>query len=250
MVFFLLILVISASERHFGTQRGAGAQRNKAGGKTLPPCLRTPPPHFFLPPAAPVPKIPVYCIQMTLEELELLLLSCQNGNRLSQKRLYQQFYGFGMSICNRYAQHHEEAEEMCHDGFVKVFSKIGDCAGVGSFKGWMRQIFVRSAIDYFRKHRQSQPPLDDIEMASGIPAVGSTALDNISTDEKLRLVQRLPPAYRLAFNLYAVEGFSTAEIADLLHVAEGTVRANLAKARIRLQTLILESDKISATTTL
>lgn len=185
---------------------------------------------------------------MTLEELELLFDGCQNGNRLSQKRLYQQFYGFGMSICTRYAQHREEAEEMCHDGFVKVFSKISDCAGVGSFKGWMRQIFVRSAIDHFRKYRQSQPMLDDIEMAEGISATDSTALDNISTAEKLRLVQQLPPACRLAFNLYAVEGFSTAEIAESLHIAEGTVRANLAKARIRLQMMVHESDKISVTT--
>ena len=174
----------------------------------------------------------------------------KSGNRLSQKRLYQQFYGFGMSICNRYAQHREEAEEMCHDGFVKVFSKIGDCAGVGSFKGWMRQIFVRSAIDHFRKYRQNQPTLDDIELASDISATDGTPLDNISIDEKLHLVQQLPPACRLTFNLYAVEGFSTAEIAESLHIAEGTVRANLAKARIRLQTMVHQSDKISATTTL
>lgn len=185
---------------------------------------------------------------MTLEELEILLDSCKGGNRLSQKRLYQQFYGFGMSVCNRYAHSREEAEEMCQDGFIKVLTKIGDCAGVGSFKGWMRQIFVRSAIDYFRKYRQSQPILDDIELAGGVSIADSTALDKISTDEKLYLVQQLPPAYRLAFNLYAVEGFSTTEIAESLHVAEGTVRSNLAKARIRLQILIHASDKIITTT--
>ncbi len=204
--------------------------------------------NFFQPASCLGTKIPVLYFQMTLEELELHLDGCKNGNRLSQKRLYQQFYGFGMSICNRYAHNREEAEEMCHDGFVKVFSKISDCAGVGSFKGWVRQIFVRSAIDHFRKYRHSQPVLDDIELALGISTADNTALGNISTDEKLRLVQQLPPACRLAFNLYAVEGFSTAEIAASLHVAEGTVRANLAKARIRLQNMILESDKILATT--
>ena len=141
---------------------------------------------------------------MTLEELELLLDGCKNGHRLSQKRLYQQFYGFGMSICTRYAHNREEAEEMCHDGFMKMLTKIGDCAGVGSFKGWMRQIFVRSAIDYFRKYRQSQPILDDLELAVNLSGNDSLALEKISTEEKLSLVQQLPLACRLAFNLYAV----------------------------------------------
>ena len=184
---------------------------------------------------------------MTLEELEVLLDSCKTGNRLSQKRLYQQFYGFGLSICNRYAHNRGEAEEMCHDGFVKIFSKIDDCAGVGSFKGWIRQIFIRSAIDHFRKYRQSQPVLDDINVAVEISSVGNSALDKLSIEEKLCLVQQLPAAYRLAFNLYAVEGFTTAEIAESLQIAEGTVRANLSKARLRLQDMIIKSDKLSTT---
>lgn len=181
---------------------------------------------------------------MTLEELEMLLNGCKSGNRMSQKLLYQQFYGFGMSICNRFAHNREEAEEMCHDGFVKVLTKIDDCAGVGSFKGWMRQIFVHSAIDYFRKYRQNLPILDDIELASGEFIPDISALDKISTNEKLYLVQQLPTAYRLAFNLYAVEGFSTAEIAQSLKISEGTVRSNLAKARIQLQKMIIKTDKI------
>ncbi len=185
---------------------------------------------------------------MTLEELEMLLESCRNGNRLGQKRLYQQFFSLGMSVCNRYSHNREEAEEMCHDGFVKAFSKIDDCAGVGSFKGWLRKIFVRSAIDYYRKYRKSQPILDDLEQAEGVFTESATPLDNISTDEKLRLVQSLPMAYRMAFNLYAVEGFTTTEIAESLHIAEGTVRSNLAKARQKLQIMILASDRINTTT--
>ncbi|MEZ4927460.1 MAG: sigma-70 family RNA polymerase sigma factor [Saprospiraceae bacterium] len=180
---------------------------------------------------------------MTLEELEILLDSCKAGNRLSQKRLYYQYYGFGMSICNRYAHNREEAEEMCHDGFVKVFAKINDCQAVGSFLGWMRQIFVRSAIDYFRKYRQGRPVLDDIEVAVQTPITDSAAIDKMAVDEKLNLVKQLPAAYRMAFNLYAIEGFTTSEIAESLHIAEGTVRSNLAKARIRLQHMIQASDK-------
>ncbi len=151
-----------------------------------------------------------------------------------------------MSIAIRYAKDRLEAEEICHDGFVKIFSKIGDCANVAAFKGWMRQIFVRSAIDYFRKYRKVQPYFEQIESACDV-TTAYTILDKISADEKLRLVQQLPPAYRLAFNLYAVEGFSSAEIAESLQISEGTVRANVAKARLRLQNMIEESSKINTT---
>lgn len=184
---------------------------------------------------------------MTLEEIESLLESCKNGNRLSQKRLYQQFYSFGMSVCIRYAQDRQEAEEMVHDGFVKIFSRIGDCNEIAAFKGWMRQIFIHAAIDYYRKYRKIQPHLEQLESATGLE-ISNTILDKLSVDEKLHLIQQLPPAYRLAFNLYAVEGYSSAEIAELLQIAEGTVRANVAKARQRLQTLIVASDKINNTT--
>ncbi len=181
---------------------------------------------------------------LTLVELEILLEDCKNGNRLSQKRIYHHFYSLGMSVSMRYAQSQEEAQEICHDGFIKAFAKINDCAGVGSFKAWLRQIFVRSAIDYFRKYRQNKPKMDDLAVAQHL-ATPCVAVEYLSIEEKMALVQQLPPSYRMAFNLYAIEGYSTVEIAKLLEIAEGTVRANLVKARLRLKTLIEESNKIS-----
>ena len=184
---------------------------------------------------------------MSIEELENTIEGCKNGSRLSQKRLYHNFYGYAMSISMRYAGSREEAQEVCQDGFVKAFSKIDDCAGVGSFKGWLRRIFVNTAIDYYRKQR-GRPFFDDIDTAIAVPAqTEPTGFDKISIDEKLAMVAHLPTAYRLAFNLYAVEGFSTAEIAATLQIAEGTVRSNLAKARFKLQKMIEASEQFKHT---
>jgi RNA polymerase sigma-70 factor (ECF subfamily) len=180
---------------------------------------------------------------MTLEALELLLVCCRNGDRVSQKRLYQQFYGFGMSVCHRYAHSEEEAEEMCHDGFVKIFTKITDCQDVTKFKAWMRQVFVRSAIDYFRKYRLHQPQFSELAEQTIFLTTANVALENLSIEEKLKYVQQLPPACRIAFNLYALEGMSTTDIAEALQISEGTVRANLAKARQKLQQMIVQSDQ-------
>lgn len=153
-----------------------------------------------------------------------------------------------MSISLRYAANREDAQEICQDSFVKAFSKIGDCAGAGSFKGWLRRIVVNTAIDFFRK-RRAQPFLDDLDTAFDLAAPADlSGLDKISFDEKMVMVAQLPTAYRVAFNLYAIEGFSTAEIAQKLQIVEGTVRSNLAKARLRLQKILEESDKIKITT--
>ena len=103
-----------------------------------------------------------------------------------------------------------------------------------AIKAWLRKIFVRAAIDYWRKYRQGQPVMTELEAAVNVPQQ-NPALDNLSAEEKLRLVQSLSPTYRLVFNLYAIEGYSTAEIAQQLSVAEGTVRANFAKARAKLR---------------
>jgi RNA polymerase sigma factor (sigma-70 family) len=187
---------------------------------------------------------PTKRILMSIDDLETILEGCKNGSRLSQKRLYQQFFGYGMSVSMRYASTREEAQEICQDGFVKAFSKINDCTSIGSFKGWFRRIMVNTAIDHYRKKRSSQPFLDDLDSIVGLVTVESSGLDNISLEEKLSMVNELPPACKVAFNLYAVEGFSTSEIAESLQIAEGTVRANLAKARFRLQKMIEESDKI------
>jgi RNA polymerase sigma factor (sigma-70 family) len=182
---------------------------------------------------------------MSIEDLENTLEGCKNGSRLSQKRLYQQFFGYAMSVSMRYANNREEAQEVCQDSFMKAFSKMGDCASVGAFKGWFRRILINTAIDSFRKHRQSQPFMDEIGEANALVSSANSGLDNISIEEKLAMVSQLPPACKVAFNLYAVEGFTTAEIAETLQISEGTVRANLAKARFRLQKMIEESDKIT-----
>lgn len=183
---------------------------------------------------------------MSLEELEIILEGCKNQSRLSQKRLHQHFYNYGMSICMRFSNSQEEAQEICQDGFVKAFLKMEQCSNVGSLKPWLRRIFINAAIDHYRKYKQQYGQTAPIEEAGSIlqfmPII--RALEGISIDEKLLMVRRLPTSYRMAFNLYVLEGFTTVEIAQQLHITEGTVRSNLQSARAHLQKMIAASEKI------
>lgn len=161
-------------------------------------------------------------------------------------KLYRQFFGLAMSVCIRYARTTEEAREMCNDGFERVFRQIGGLRDPLAFKGWLRTLMIRASVDYHRKYFRQQAFLKEpLEMADQV-AVSPVVLDSLSADEKMALVQQLPASLRVVFNLYVVEGYNTAEIAQLLHIEEGTARAHLVKARHRLQKAVLRAETLKS----
>lgn len=162
-----------------------------------------------------------------------IIQGCKKGDRASQKDLYKRFYSYSMKICVRYAQNDEEAKEILNDSFVKVFKKIDRHYDLTlSFKAWLNKILVNTAIDHFRKY---QHQVKASNMESLHVSYEDDTIDRLSAEEILALVRELPPAYRLAFNLYVVEGYKHHEIAQQLDISEGTSKSNLFKARMHLQ---------------
>ena len=178
-----------------------------------------------------------------IEEKDLykLLDSCRKGNRNSIDRLYREFYGYGMGICLRYSRNHEEAVEIVNDGFMKIFKKLDKYSEGLSFKGWLRKIMINAAIDYFRRNEKHYHSLD---ISHGkYETDTASVLDELSEQDIIASVQRLPPSYRMVFNLYVIEGYSHEEIANQLNISVGTSKSNLAIARSKLQKiLIAEQD--------
>ncbi|MGV3557654.1 RNA polymerase sigma factor [Larkinella arboricola] len=167
-----------------------------------------------------------------------LLQECQNGNRRSQELLYRQFYGYAMGICLRYSHNRDEAVEILNDGFMKVFTRSNLYRSEVPFKLWLRRIMINTALDYYRqnlKHRYHE----DIDQASQLPGVDASALDQLSHEELMEVVQLLTPAYRMVFNLYAIDGYSHEEIAGQLNISVGTSKSNLARAREQLKQLLI-----------
>lgn len=173
---------------------------------------------------------------MTEQELLLTIENCRKKAPRAQRALYLHFYNYAMTICYRYTQNKEEAEEVLNDSFFKVFNKLEKYEAQGAFKYWLKRIVVNTCIDHFRKHKNAPmvielTPLDH-------PNVDSEVVGSLQATELLKLVQQLPNSYRIAFNLHAVEGYTHPEIASMLGISEGTSKSNLAKARKRLQSLI------------
>jgi RNA polymerase sigma factor (sigma-70 family) len=149
-----------------------------------------------------------------------------------------------MIVCMRYAKNLEEAEEILQDGFMRVFTFIGQFKQEGSFEGWIRKIMVNCALQKLRNHINLKPVFS-LDADLHTHPYSNDIVESISGKEMLKLVQALSPAYRMVFNLYYFEGMKHREIAELLHIEEGTSKSNLAQAKRILQNAVTQHLKIA-----
>lgn len=164
---------------------------------------------------------------------ESFLEGCRLNDRKAQELLYRSFSSKMMAICLRYASSQFEAEEILQLGFIKVFKNINQFANKGSLEGWIRRIMVNTAIELSRRGII----LLDIEEVKESTIVDSQLfeIDNLEVKDLLKMIQELPPGFRLVFNMYAIEGFSHKEIAEALNISESASKSQLSRARVRLQ---------------
>jgi RNA polymerase sigma-70 factor (ECF subfamily) len=165
-----------------------------------------------------------------------LIEGCLQGDRKLQYELYQRFAPKMYGVCLRYAANAEEAEDILQEGFVKVYKKISSFRSEGSFEGWIRRIFVNTAIEQFRRKTYLQP-ITEREEAT-VEGGHLSVLDDLAERDIIGLVQQLSPGYRTVFNMYVIEGYTHKEIADALNISEGTSKSQLSRAKLILQGLV------------
>jgi len=144
-----------------------------------------------------------------------------------------------MSIALRFANSFLMAEEITNDSFLKVFTKLDTHDTEKSFKAWLRQIVVNSALDYNRREMKNQNLVftdQNIEESTD-----DSDLDLPDAETIIAALQTLSPVYRLVFNLYVMEGYSHDEIAAQLDVSVSTSRSNLARAKQKLKETVQKS---------
>ena len=165
-----------------------------------------------------------------------LIKGCLEGDRRMQEELYRRFSPRMYGVCLRYAADADEAADILQEGFIKVFKKLDSYRGEGSFEGWIRRIFVNTAIEHFRRKTYQQPITEQHE--NTVEGRSLSALDSLAEKDILKLIQELSPGYRTVFNLYVVEGYTHKEIGELLNISEGTSKSQLARAKLALQDMV------------
>jgi len=162
---------------------------------------------------------------------------CIKGEPRSQKQLYEKYAPAMMSICLRYVREKETACDLMHDGFVTLFAKIHTYSGNASFSTWIKRIFMNTVLEYFRKNDILKFSTD-IEDAYYLEDTGASVFEQMSENELLECIERLPDGYRTVFNMYAIEGYSHAEIAQMLNIQESASRSQYVRARQALQKMV------------
>ncbi len=138
------------------------------------------------------------------------------------------------AVCLRYANNSEDAQDLLQEGFIKIFRNLHRFRAEGSFEGWIRRVFVNTAIEHYRKKSAQLSSVSEKE-ENTIEDTDITALDSLAEQDILNLIQELSPGYKTVFNLYVVEGYSHKEIGEMLGISEGTSKSQLARAKAILQ---------------
>lgn len=166
-------------------------------------------------------------------EIHQLVQGSTREDPAAQRALYTAAYPYGLTVALYYSDSRQSAEEVLQDSFLKLFQTLPHLDELPQhFRPWFRRIVVNTAIDAYRRRQRD---LRIVPLPA--PAVHNAAVDRLNTEDLYRLLQGLPPSYRLVFNLYVLEGFSHSEIADRLNISVGSSKSNLHKARRHLKRL-------------
>jgi len=172
---------------------------------------------------------------------EEMIKRCLKNDPLAQRTLYDKLGPKMMGVCLRYMMNVEEAQDVLQDGFIKIFEKLGAYSGTGSFEGWVRRIFVNTALDAIRKNKnlKHQTQIDDVAYAL---KSNDFIFETLVAEDLMKVLQQLPLGYKTVFNLYAIEGYSHKEVAEKMNITVSTSKSQFSRAKAMLRELIIELE--------
>ncbi len=165
---------------------------------------------------------------------------CKAGDRKMQELLYKQTAAKMLAVCMRYAKDRMEAEDVLQMGYIKIFQKIKEYRGDGSFEGWIRRVMVNTAIESYRKNLRSLNVVE-IDEAYEQPSTGFD-FGTLGMQDLMKVIQKLADGYRMVFNMYVIEGYSHKEIGETLGISEGASKSQLSRARAILKEEIIKME--------
>jgi len=171
--------------------------------------------------------------------IDALILGCMHNDPAAQRELYNRFSPKMLPVCYRFAPSREDAEDMLQEGFIKVFMQIHTFENKGVFEGWVRRIIVHTCINLLKKNKRFNESLD-IEHASTLHVKEETLPSIMQAKQVIECIRLLPIGYRTVLNLYAIEGYSHKEIADMLDIEESTSRSQYTRSKSMLEAILIK----------
>jgi RNA polymerase sigma factor (sigma-70 family) len=180
-------------------------------------------------------------VRVDMQDDYVLVEGCRRQDRLVQRLLYERYAGKLFVVCKRYVRQPDEAEDVLQDAFIKIYQHIDSFRFESPLEAWLRRIVVNTALKHLRKQKNWPQCADITDLAPVLPQADES-LPMLYYQQLLERIQELPPGCRAVFNLYAVEGYTHGEIAELLDISEGTSKSQLFRARSLLQQKLIHEQ--------
>ena len=176
---------------------------------------------------------------------QAIIAGCLHNDAASQRELFNRYSPKMLSVCYRFAQNREDAEDMLQEGFIKVFTQMHTFQNKGSFEGWVRRIVVHTSINFLKKYKKFTESLD-LTSAENLEVKEESIASIMQSKQVVECIRQLPIGYKTVLNLFAIEGYSHREISILLDIEESTSRSQYTRAKNMLSNILIKKRIIEA----
>lgn len=178
-------------------------------------------------------------VQLPIKKLALLsdnqlIDGCLKGDRKAQESLYNRYAPRMLGVCMRYISRQDEAEDVMQEAFVRIFEKLHTFNGESALQTWLTRIMVNQALNHLRS-RKTLIVLEEDEVQQSAVHVSPQAYHALDAEVVMLAIRQLPDGYRTVLNLFSIEGYSHAEIGQLMGISESTSRSQFSRARQLLE---------------
>lgn len=168
-----------------------------------------------------------------------ILAGCLQNDPVAQRELYNRYSPKMLSVCYRFAQSREDAEDMLQEGFIRIFTQIHTFQNKGAFEGWVRRIIVHTCINFLKKYKKFSDSID-LGYAEYLQVKEETVPSIMQAKQVVECIRLLPVGYKTVLNLYAIEGYNHKEIAEMLDIEESTSRSQYTRAKTMLEGILIK----------
>lgn len=175
---------------------------------------------------------------------EALISGCLQNDPISQRELYNRYSPRMLSVCYRFSQSRQDAEDMLQEGFIKVFTQMAGFENRGSFEGWIRRIIVHTCINQLKKDKKFAENVELSHAEQHVHVREESISAILQVKQVVECIRLLPIGYKTVLNLYAIEGYTHKEIADMLEIGESTSRSQYTRARVMLEDMLVRKKII------
>ena len=172
---------------------------------------------------------------------QAIIAGCLQNDAASQRELFNRYSPKMLSVCYRFAQNREDAEDMLQEGFIKVFTQMHTFQNKGSFEGWIRRIMVHTSINFLKKYKKFTESLD-LTSAENLEVKEESIASIMQAKQVVECIRLLPIGYKTVLNLFAIEGYSHREISILLDIEESTSRSQYTRAKNMLSNILIKKS--------